>query len=215
MDQRVLTDALCQAYAAGGLSPALALLVDTQAALQPGVRAQRDAAEALAAASFEHDDAALGFTWEDVLARAGVQERPAPAAALASPLSAELSRLPEPLRTAALSAAANGAHWRCGAPGLRILALETQGEARAELFRIEPGHGAPTHTHEGEEFTLVIEGAFHDGHARYDAGHISYATPALTHRPIAEPGPICYALAVTDAPLRFTGALGALQRLFG
>jgi putative transcriptional regulator len=216
MDQIALRDALCQAYAAGALSPAMALMVDTQATLAPAVRAQRDAAETAAAALFEREAApALSFSLDDVLARVGVQEMPPQAPRVDDPIGAELARLPAPLRDAALAAAAAGERWRFASPGMRTLALNIEGGGRAELFRIKPGHGAPMHTHNGEEFTLLIEGAFHDGHARFGVGDIAYATPALTHRPIAEPGPICYAFAVTDAPLKFRGALGVVQQLFG
>jgi len=214
MDQPALRDALAQAYAAGSLSPALTLLVDTQAALSPAMRAARDAAEAIATAGFERNEANISFSFDDVLARAGAQDAPPATPHLDHPIAAELQRLPAPLRDAALRAASNGSRWRFAAPGLRTLAMPTHGEGHAELFRILPGHGAPMHTHTGEEFTLVIEGAFHDGHARYDAGDIAYGHPTLTHRPIAEPGPTCYAFAVTLSPLRLTGALGALQRLF-
>lgn len=215
VDQSTLQDALAEAVASGRASAPLALLAETQAALAPRARASLAAAEAIASAQFEQESAGPVALSAAVLAQLDAlgQERPT-AHGLATSLSAELARLPAPLRDAALAAAANGAKWTFAAPGLRSLLLSDENGVRAEVLRIQPGHGAPTHTHEGQEYTLVVEGAFHDGHARYGAGDISFAHPDLTHRPIAEPGEVCYAFAVTEAPLRFKGALGFVQRLF-
>jgi anti-sigma factor ChrR (cupin superfamily) len=32
-------------------------------------------------------------------------------------------------------------------------------------MRIEPGFGTPTHDHTAEELTLIVTGAYEDGHA--------------------------------------------------
>lgn len=214
MDQTAIRLTLAERFAAGALDPALALLAETMAAVSMEAQAVVQSAEATAGALFEGDAAAPlnASALDAVLARLDAQDAPL----IASPNSrfeTELMRLPEPLRSAALQAARNGARWTFAAPGLRVLNIEGLGGMKAELLRIQPGHGAPTHTHEGDEYTLVLEGAFHDGHALYGAGDISIATPDLTHRPIAEPGPVCYAFAVSEGDLKFTGALGAVQRL--
>lgn len=215
VDQATLQDALAEAVASGRASAPLALLAETQAALAPRARAALGAAEAIASARFEGEAAAPVALSDAVLARLDAigQEQPAKHTQ-SDALAAELARLPAPLRDVALQAAANGARWTFAAPGLRSLLISDENGVRGEVLRIQPGHGAPTHTHEGCEYTLVLEGAFHDGHAHYGVGDISFAHPDLTHRPIAEPGPVCYAFAVTEAPLRFKGALGVMQRLF-
>ena len=93
--------------------------------------------------------------------------------------------------------------------------IDVASEAKVELLRIEPGHGAPRHTHEGTEYTLVVSGGFTDENGSYGPGEVSIVDSSHTHQPIADPGEICYALAVTDGNLKFTGWLGALQKLFG
>lgn len=216
MDQALLREMLARHYAAGALDPALALLAETQAALVPAARAEMAAAEALAGALFERSPitpmapSALDAVLAKIRSASAEEPKHAPPP---DALAAELAVLPAPAREAALTAAAQGKRWAFAAPGLRALVLSERDGVKCELLRIWPGHGAPTHTHEGAEYTLVLQGAFHDGHARYDVGDISYATPELTHRPVAERGAICYALAVTEQGLRFTGALGAVQRL--
>lgn len=214
------------ARAAGRLSAPMRLLVDTHAAMNPDTAAAARDAEAAAVALFEldhgealSDDAvSVAMAMIDAL-ESGVGEaaglKPVSrsvAAEAANRALDELKDLPGPVREMALEA---GAQWRFAAPGVRRIELVSDGEARAELLRIEPGHGSPSHTHDGQEFTLVLAGAFADGIGRYGKGDLCAVGPETTHRPIAEPGEICFALAVTDGSLKFTGALGAVQRLLG
>lgn len=189
--------------------PALAFLMETCGALQ---------------AQYGHE----GLCWADALD--GVMlETEAPAAmsdgALARVLAqldapqaaaddADILAFPEPLRGVALRAIQEKG-WRRLAPSIGALDLDLGAGADAQVLRLQPGAGVPRHTHEGEEYTLVVRGAFHDGRRRFGMGEVCVASPDVTHRPIAEPGEVCYALAVVDAPLRFTGAFGVLQRAFG
>lgn len=215
VDQVALAEALNAAYAAGALERPLALLAETRAAM--GAVPARDLAlsEAVAVAAFEAQRPAplARDALERVLALAAVAGQERPAARFESddsdPIWREVQALPGPTRAAA-QAALRAGKWG-GGLGVKALPLMEVDGCRAELLRIEPGHGAPRHSHEGAEYTLVLTGAFDDGLSRYIAGDIAVAGPRVTHRPIAEPGAVCYALAVTDAPLRFTGALGLLQ----
>ena len=68
------------------------------------------------------------------------------------------------------------------------------------------------HGHDGEEVTLVVSGAYHDGRARYGTGDISVMTPDDDHHPIAEPGPVCYALGVSFGRPQFHGLAGMIQK---
>jgi len=116
--------------------------------------------------------------------------------------------------------AACGSKWSFVAPGVKGMDLgfeAPQGSASSKpgevkLYRLEPGKGVPTHTHQGSEVTLVLTGAFADGRDRFGPGDVSVASPDITHKPVAEKGDVCFALAITDAPLQLTGALGLVQR---
>lgn len=214
MNQALLRETLARTYAAGALEPALALLVETQAAIAPEARREIDTAESAAAAMFDRADSPrLSASALDAVF-AKIDSAPEFAAPANDHAQSEIDHLPAPVREAARRAFGVGEKWTFAGAGMRALVLSDSDGLRCELLRIQPGQGAPTHTHKGAEYTLVLQGAFHDGYARYGVGEISYATPDLTHRPIAEPGPICYALAVTEEGLKFKGALGAMQRLF-
>lgn len=125
----------------------------------------------------------------------------------------EILDLPAPVRDAALNAMEHGG-WKFAGRGLKrlVLAPPTAEGVHIELLRIMPGSGSPRHDHEGDEVTLVLCGAYHDGHQRYGAGDIALAHKGLVHQPVAEPGGVCFALAVNVGDLRFSGAMGLMQR---
>lgn len=100
--------------------------------------------------------------------------------------------------------------WRTKMPGFREYEFESDG-CHASIYWIKPGRKIPAHTHDGQELTLVLDGAFADSDGRYGRGDIAIADDTVDHRPIAEAERPCICFAVTDAPLRLTGSLG--QRL--
>jgi len=128
--------------------------------------------------------------------------------------AAELAALPSPLREAAFEALQHHG-WRFGGFGIRRLALLAGPQTQAELLRVEPGFGAARHDHDGDELTLVVTGAYRDSEGLYRKGDVALAEPGFTHSPRTEPGEVCYLLAVTYGPARFTGRIGLLQKLTG
>jgi putative transcriptional regulator len=223
MDQFSFAGSLASAYASGSLDPALRLMLETQASLRSQTRAALDQADSMAGAFLEGEipQALAPLALEAVLTR--LEEAPAQppleespqqrAARAASSVIDEILRLPRPVQDVALDALGAGG-WTFAGPGLRVLKLPVGDQARTELLRIEPGWGAPRHSHRGPEFTLVLAGAFSDSRGRYGVGQIAVAGPDLTHSPVADAGEVCYALAVTEAPVELSGALGLLQRLW-
>lgn len=223
-DQVSLRERLQSAYAAGVLDPAMRLLVEAQAALRHDAQADLALAESLAGLFFEQEkpmpmaagsfDAVMDRIAQDGVSGREQAEHPTRRAARAAcAVIDEILHLPRPVQDHALDAIAGGG-WTFAGPGLRALPLELAGGSKAEILRIEPGWGAPRHSHNGGEYTLVLAGSFSDERGRYRIGEIACAGPSVTHRPIADQGEVCYSLAVTDAPLAFTGALGFLQRLW-
>jgi putative transcriptional regulator len=229
MTHQRLGDEIFSAYASGTLSGPMRLLLDTQAAIDPEISRLCDDAERIAGVLLTSMPPASmrAGAMEDLFAildaeaasagEAGPSQGVNPetrqqAARLTSQSLDELLNLPEPVRDLALEA---GGSWQFAGPGVRVMELMRQDGAKAELIRLEPGHGVPRHTHDCKEFTLVLCGAFHDGLARYAKGDLSVADPQIEHKPVAEPGEVCIALAVTDGPLAFTGPLGWVQRALG
>lgn len=229
MTHHSLGDEIFSAYASGTLSGPMRLLLETQAALDPQIAQLCDDADrigGLLLAGISPAPLRQGamedlFAILDTQAAAAGEAGPMravstgqsrKAAQLASKALNELLALPEPVRDLALEA---GGNWQFAGPGVRVMALMREDGAKAELIRLEPGHGVPRHTHDCKEFTLVLCGAFHDGLSRYAKGDLSVADPDIEHKPVAEAGEVCIALAVTDGPLAFTGPLGWVQRALG
>ncbi len=213
---------IAAAYWHGAWPEPLRLLVESQAALDPQIAQMRAQADRVGGALMECvEPADLG---EGALAAAldAIEAIEANTAIAAHPVAAqsanteiqELLALPDPIRTSSLLALEKG-DWQFAGRRVRRLEVAREGEVKAELIRIEPGRGVPVHTHKGLEYTLVLTGAFHDGERRYRCGEVCAAGPDVEHKPIAEADEVCYALAVTNAPLAFKGALGLVQRLFG
>jgi len=107
--------------------------------------------------------------------------------------------------------------WKPVGMGARQAILKTSSEATARLLHIPAGVAIPDHSHTGREMTLVLQGAFHDGHERFARGDVEAADDHVTHTPVADGGVDCICLAVTDAPLQFKGWLprmiGRLRRI--
>jgi putative transcriptional regulator len=96
--------------------------------------------------------------------------------------------------------------WRTVIPGFREWEIGTEDGCEMHMFWIKPGRKMPTHTHEGTELFLVLDGSFTDATGHYGRGDISIADDSLNHRPVAGTDRPCIGFSVTDAPLRLTGS---------
>jgi putative transcriptional regulator len=145
-----------------------------------------------------------------------------PAAALAkNSLARILARLDEPSPAprpvpsppaspaGALAALATG-RWRWTGPGIAMMPLMPRDstDTRLDLIRVAPGTGLLEHGHRAFETTIVLQGAYDDGVARYQTGDFCEAEDDLDHRPAALPGPDCICLVATTGRLKANGLLG-------
>lgn len=204
---------LLPAAASGAMGPAASMAVRIHARHCDLCAAALRELEAVGGALLEAQDAApfdVETSLAGAMARLGARaEEPT--------FPDDVMAAPEELRSAFANALTRG-RWTSAGRGLHTLELDVPGAAhfaeRPQLLKIEPGCGAPRHSHGAVELTLVLEGAFRDETGLYGPGDLAVATYSLTHRPIAEPGQTCLAYAVSYAPMKFTGLLGLAQRLF-
>ncbi len=211
---------LYAAYAAGCLDPAFALMVETQSALRPDIRASVAVSEMIAGGLLETapaaklSDGALDRALAAIDALGADDSVSVKAGRAAGAAMDEILALPEPLRTSALSAVGRTG-WKSMAGGLKRLKLDAGSGLETELYRIVPGARIPRHTHAGGEYTLVVAGGFTDERGSFGPGDAVFNGPGDYHQPVADEGEICFALAIRDGGLHFTGMLGLVQRLLG
>jgi len=83
--------------------------------------------------------------------------------------------------------------------------------AKVELLKIRPGGSAHTHTHLGDEYTVILEGSFSDEDGVYREGDFLLRDQHDKHTPVATRDRECICLAVTEGPIQFTGLLTRLM----
>ncbi|MEQ8709660.1 MAG: ChrR family anti-sigma-E factor [Rhodospirillales bacterium] len=115
----------------------------------------------------------------------------------------------------------SAARWRRLGPSVRYADLNKGRDgADAQLIHVKAGRKSIQHTHTGDEWTLVLKGAYDDGIGRYQAGDVVFADCDTDHNPTALPEEDCICLVVIDNPIRLTGPVGRLldpiiSRAFG
>jgi putative transcriptional regulator len=85
-----------------------------------------------------------------------------------------------------------------------------QNNAKVELLRIKPGGTSTTHTHMGDEYTVILEGSFSDEAGLYHQGDFLVRNAKHRHTPVATQDRACICLAVTEAPIQLTGFFARL-----
>jgi putative transcriptional regulator len=86
--------------------------------------------------------------------------------------------------------------------------------AKVELLKIKPGGSAITHTHLGDEYTVILEGSFSDEVGLYGEGDFLLRNKHDKHTPVASLHRECLCLAVTEGPIQFTGFFSRMMNPF-
>lgn len=193
-------EALMLDYASGSLWPAADLLVRQHLTMRSD------------AAAFAHAADALGGALLEGMAPAPMAAQPL--AAKFAPPRAVPSEIPSAAARIALAAeGGEGLAWRWRFPGFREHLLPVEGMS---LVKIDPGRALPRHGHEGEEYTLVLTGAFSDGVGDYSVGDIAFADGAVEHQPRVTSAEACICLTAVRGRLQMKSMAGRLAaRLFG
>jgi putative transcriptional regulator len=107
--------------------------------------------------------------------------------------------------------------WRgAWAPGARFAVLTRDAHTGAFLVaaHMPSSRAFPRHEHLGAENVLVLAGGYEDHLGRYEAGEYAVYAAGSRHRPATEPGEECWILSRLEAPIRFLGWRGWLQKMF-
>lgn len=211
------SEELLMDYASGGLSEAWSLGIATHLALCPACRKSLARMEAIGGGLLEGvNPSAVSANTRDAV-MAALDEPPGTVE------TAEISPvprvkpdtvLPEPLWRY-LGGDVDAIEWtRLGLGAYQCVVPTGDPGVSARLLRIPAGRPVPEHTHRGLELTVVLQGAFTDHSGRYARGDFEEADEQVFHQPWAAKGEDCICLAITDAPLRFSGIVARIAQPF-
>jgi putative transcriptional regulator len=216
--EHITVDDLLLAHAAGRLPEPVGLVVATHLALTPSRRATYREYEALGGAMLEDlppADLSNG-AFERLLARLDDDRdiiQIVSGAEHAAVLGKTDPELPAPLRPYVQGRLADLPWKHYGGVAEATLPID-ESVYRTRLIVLKAGKAVPKHTHDGQEITVVLKGAFNDGIGHYARGDLSIADAHVDHQPVADPDEDCLCLTVTDAPLRLTGTFSRFLNPF-
>ena len=215
-------------FANGMLSPNLSLIVSAHCDLCPQCQQRLwEATQQLADENltpYAKNGESLGFDrpGSDELALFGdmlqnIMDLPPqnnPAMAQTSPAFLDLDGKHFPLPRTLARFAHQTTSWKKLVGKLWQAQVDIGGEARAEFIYMEKGGSVPEHTHRGNEWTLVINGEFEDGHHHFDTGDLILLDGQHTHAPVSNDPDGCLVFSILDRPLHFTSGLARLLNPF-
>lgn len=211
----VTHDWLLMQYAAGALPPYESMLMAAWLAVSAAAQQKMRAFEAEGGRMI--DDVEPVAVRTDCLSAVMARIDVAPAAAT-QPRHATAAGIPSCLaQLVAQHCPQQKMVWRQMGDGAAIIDITLcRSEPRhrqLRLVKMAPRQSTPTHRHGGVELTLVLDGSFRDGAARYAAGDlVIISDTAAPHGPQAEDDG-CTCLMLTDAPLRFANPLMRIMAL--
>ena len=205
-----LSEDLLIRYSNGTLCEAFSLAVATHISMCDDCRAALESYEAVGGALLdvakpeEMDD----DSFDSVMAL--IENNPVEASEV---LKKSVSDIPSALSDY-IGGSLHEVKWRPIGLGVKQSLLKTSGNSTARLLYIPGGTAVPHHSHNGNELTLVLRGAYEDEVARFGPGDVEMADEDLDHQPVAVKGEDCICLAVTDAPLKFQTFIHKLVQPF-
>lgn len=202
-----IDEATLLAYATGNLAEAFNLIVAAHVSLCDECRAQVASFDAVGGSLMEHEIVPMA---DNSLSRTLARLDSAPVKVGAQP---QKGTLPKPVQDY-VGGDLDRIRWRPVGMGVKQAILTTSRKGTARLLFIPAGTAMPDHGHHGTELTMVLQGAFWDGSTCFSHGDVETADASVQHIPVADVHEDCICLAVTDAPLKFSGWLPRVVQKF-
>ena len=203
-----LSDEFLVEYANGSLPGPEALVVGSHLAICAECRDRVETFETVSAVLLEEGEveAVSPGALEAILAKIDGPEKEDSAPLIEFDRDT-LEIIPPPLRTY-LDGSLSDLDWKRTGRGIEEASLVRDEDVRISLLRIRAGQKVPSHTHRGEEFTLVLSGSYADGDDHFGKGDVSLADSAKDHAPVADSNGPCLCLTVRNGATRLTGPIG-------
>lgn len=204
-----LSDDFLIEYANGSLATPEALVVGSHIAICADCRSRVETFEDVSAVLLEDGDteAVSADVLDAVLAKLDTPDDTGADEARIEFDRATLEVIPPPLR-GYLGDNLSELDWKRTGRGIEEVSLLREDDIRISLLRIRAGQKVPSHTHGGDEFTLVLSGGYSDGDSHYGKGDVSLADGTTDHAPVADNDGPCLCLTVRNGATRLTGPIG-------
>ena len=197
-------DDLIWGYSAGRLPGAVHFLMDVHFQLSPSSARMAAIGDSVGGRLLETADGASGGV--DVKSNVFALLDESPSSEFA-PIAEDIDADLPPCLRSRIGSAVSDIEWKeFSGIGEHTLSSGDRDGYMTKLIRVRAGRSVPQHTHEGDELTLILRGAFTDSTGRYARGDLSIANDSVDHRPVADPFEDCLCLAVTNAPIKLSGA---------
>lgn len=197
-------------YASGALREAPSLVIATHLALCTQCRAEVARCEAVGGKLLEQADeiAVSSECRAKVMAMLDAQQQPASMPSY-DPFICNV--LPAPLRKY-VGCGVGDVQWEKMSDTIDKLPLSKCqcSKGKPYLMRLRAGARSPSHTHTGQELTVVLSGSLIDGERVYHRGDFILHDATTTHAPAAGDSEDCVCLIMLAGSLRFKGLLGRL-----
>ncbi|MDI9246518.1 ChrR family anti-sigma-E factor [Marinobacter sp. CHS3-4] len=111
----------------------------------------------------------------------------------------------------------NGLPWKRQLGDVSVLDISDRFPGQNEqvvLQKLVAGGKAPSHTHRGEETTIVLQGAFADQKGVFNQWDFVVLNQEDNHRPVAVGCEDCITLSVLSAPVKLTGTFSRMLNPF-
>jgi putative transcriptional regulator len=199
-------------YCAGGLSRAKHLLISCQSALKPELSSRLAAMDQVGGALLE---SAQGESLSsDFFARildkmeATAVSDATDAIDHAQPESnIKKSWAPSPLEDF-VKRTGQQVKWKKLGFGVERASLSRDDGEELYLLKARPGMKMPRHTHEGEEWALILQGGYSVGDESYGLGDLHCEDESCTHQPIVDDdGEACITLVALEGSLKFSNPI--------
>lgn len=204
----VLSEDVITDYSAGNLSPAKHIIVACQSEISEQV-ANRVAFQEGIAASLIEDGASEALSplfMGNVLAALPEQD------GFVAPAQCDSAEgmAPKSLRHM-LGHGLKDMKWKSLIPGVAVHDIlgnrHTKDGDRLYLLKAKGGMKMPEHSHNGEEWTLILTGSYKTGEKQFVRGDLHIEDETETHSPHIDEGEDCICLVMTQGPLKMQGWL--------
>ncbi len=110
--------------------------------------------------------------------------------------------------------------WKSLVPGVAVHDIlgnrKTKDGDRLYLLKAKGGMRMPDHSHNGEEWTLILTGSYRTGDKRFTRGDMHIEDETEIHAPHIDEGEDCICLVMTQGPLKMQGWLPKIvQKVVG